>query len=353
MISAVFAMQGVGILLASLVSVVTLAAFKTLIEEDVANVDYVWRICLGFGAVPAVLTIYFRLTMSESPRYTAHVLHDAEAANAAVKSALTTGGEVEEHHKTGKETLGSWKDFSTHFGQWRNLKVLLGCSISWFVLDVAFYGLNLNQSSVLDSIGWGNQKDATPFEDLWSKALGNLIIACMGTVPGYWPSVFLIDHPKLGRKPIQYMGFAVLTVCMLVLALCFNILPTAAFLAVYTLAMFFFNFGPNTTTFVIPGEVFPTRYRSTGHGISAASGKAGAILASQAFPPLKKVIGIQALLGIFSVFMAIGIYTTSWLPETRGRTLEDLAGEEDNEEDIEEMAQLRDFEDGFVKDTFA
>lgn len=35
----------------------------------------------------------------------------------------------------------------------------------------------------------------------------------------------------------------------------------------------------NTTTFIIPGEVFPTRYRSTAHGISAASGKFGAIIA--------------------------------------------------------------------------
>jgi len=47
----------------------------------------------------------------------------------------------------------------------------------------------------------------------------------------------------------------------------------------YCLANFFQNFGPNSTTFIVPGEVFPTRYRSTGHGISAASGKLGAIVA--------------------------------------------------------------------------
>ena len=51
------------------------------------------------------------------------------------------------------------------------------------------------------------------------------------------------------------------------------------FVFLYCLANFFQNFGPNTTTFVIPGEVFPTRYRSTAHGISAASGKFGAIIA--------------------------------------------------------------------------
>lgn len=60
-----------------------------------------------------------------------------------------------------------------------------------------------------------------------------------------------------------------------------------AFVFLYCLANFFQNFGPNTTTFVIPGEAFPTRYRSTAHGISAASGKLGAIVAQVGFAQLK------------------------------------------------------------------
>ena len=52
-----------------------------------------------------------------------------------------------------------------------------------------------------------------------------------------------------------------------------------AFIVLFCLANFFQNFGPNTTTFIIPGEVFPTRYRATVHGISAACGKIGAIAA--------------------------------------------------------------------------
>jgi PHS family inorganic phosphate transporter-like MFS transporter len=38
------------------------------------------------------------------------------------------------------------------------------------------------------------------------------------------------------------------------------------------------NTGPNSTTYIIPAEVFPTRYRCTAHGISAAFGKFGAVL---------------------------------------------------------------------------
>jgi PHS family inorganic phosphate transporter-like MFS transporter len=56
-----------------------------------------------------------------------------------------------------------------------------------------------------------------------------------------------------------------------------------AFVALFCLANFFSNFGPNVTTFIIPGEIFPTRYRSTGHGIAAACGKLGAIVSQVIF----------------------------------------------------------------------
>ena len=98
----------------------------------------------------------------------------------------------------------------------------------------------------------------------------------------------------------------------------------AIFIIIYITAQFFCNFGPNTTTFIIPGEVFPTRFRSTCHGISAASGKAGAILSAQGFSLLKDVWGVNSLLLIFSGFMVVGFLATFWVPETMGKTLEEL-----------------------------
>jgi PHS family inorganic phosphate transporter-like MFS transporter len=62
---------------------------------------------------------------------------------------------------------------------------------------------------------------------------------------------------------------------------------TKVFVFLYCLTNFFQNFGPNTTTFTIPGGIFPTCYRSTAHGISAASGKLGAIVAQVGFAHLK------------------------------------------------------------------
>lgn len=39
-------------------------------------------------------------------------------------------------------------------GRWKNAKILLGTSVAWFALDVGFYGTNLNQSTILESIGF-------------------------------------------------------------------------------------------------------------------------------------------------------------------------------------------------------
>ena len=94
--------------------------------------------------------------------------------------------------------------------------------------------------------------------------------------------------------------------------------------------------GPNATTFIVPGECFPTRYRSTSHGISAASGKVGAIVAQTVFGPLRQrgaPAGSTAspwlnhVMEIFALFMLCGCLTTLLIPETKRKTLEELAGE--------------------------
>jgi PHS family inorganic phosphate transporter-like MFS transporter len=94
--------------------------------------------------------------------------------------------------------------------------------------------------------------------------------------------------------------------------------------------------GPNATTFIVPGECFPTRYRSTSHGISAASGKIGSIIAQAAIAPLRvrgatKTVSspwLNHVLQIYAAFMFAGIFTTLCIPETKRISLEVLAGED-------------------------
>jgi len=85
---------------------------------------------------------------------------------------------------------------------------------------------------------------------------------------------------------------------------------------------FFFNFGPNSTTFIIPAEAFPTRVRGFAHGVSAATGKVGAILSTLLFNYLSgpKIIGLANVLWIFFGCNILGaIITYFWIPETKWR----------------------------------
>ena len=82
----------------------------------------------------------------------------------------------------------------------------------------------------------------------------------------------------------------------------------------------FFNFGPNATTFIVPGEVYPSRVRGTAHGVSAATGKVGAILSGVLFNYLSsEKIGVANTLWIFFACNVLGaIMTFFFVKETKG-----------------------------------
>ncbi|KAF8937331.1 major facilitator superfamily domain-containing protein [Dissophora ornata] len=339
LMSIIFSMQGIGNLMASVVTLIVLAIFKDAIISDVDNLDIVWRICIGVGCIPAVSTIYLRLTMPESPRYAMDVENDVEKANLAVARATatnvgntTSAADIVANQTAVAEAKAKRnhnRTFIDYFSRWENLKILIGTSVTWFLLDIAFYGISLNQSYVLNAMGFVG--DGTVFDNLWRTTLGNLTVSCLGFVPGYWFTVFLIE--KMGRKRIQFMGFGMLTILFTILAAAFEPLKKIVplFVAIFTLAQFFFNFGPNTTTFVVPGEVFPTRVRATAHGISAASGKLGAIIATFGFNKLVEIGGpagkhafLPQTLGIFAGVMGLGFICTFLIPETKGMSLEEI-----------------------------
>lgn len=65
----VFASIGLGAITSSIVYLILLAAFKSSIEHDINHLEWVWRLLLGIGIIPAALTLYARLTMRESKPY--------------------------------------------------------------------------------------------------------------------------------------------------------------------------------------------------------------------------------------------------------------------------------------------
>jgi PHS family inorganic phosphate transporter-like MFS transporter len=105
------------------------------------------------------------------------------------------------------------------------------------------------------------------------------------------------------------------------------------FKVLYGLILFFSNFGPVTTTFIVPAELFPARFRSTCHGISGAAGNLGATIGlvgilwvshdkkEDGYP---KAIAMTRLSLIVAGVCVMGAVVTYYFtPETMGRSLEE------------------------------
>ncbi|KAL1329691.1 hypothetical protein HN51_046867 [Arachis hypogaea] len=340
-IAAVFAMQGFGILAGGMVAIIVSSIFKGLhpapafqfdhVGSTVPEADYVWRIILMFGALPALATYYWRMKMPETARYTALVAKNAKQAASDMSKVLEVVIEAEEEKIEQQETGGGndFGLFSREFVKRHGLH-LVGTATTWFLLDIAYYSQNLFQKDIFSAIGWiPAAKTMNAIEEVYKIARAQTLIALCSTVPGYWFTVALID--RVGRFSIQLMGFFFMTVFMFALAIPYHHWTLEGnqigFVVMYSLTFFFANFGPNATSFVVPAEIFPARLRSTCHGISAAAGKAGAMVGAFGFVYAENGIGIRNTLIIMAVVNVCGFFFTFLVPESKGKSLEEMSGE--------------------------
>jgi PHS family inorganic phosphate transporter-like MFS transporter len=282
LIATVFAMQGLGLVLGPLYATVLLASG---VPHDLA-----WRLMLGFGALPALVVGYLRVTMSETPRF-------------AIKQAVSNQADTVQHRLWDRKFL---------------LR-LMGTAGSWFLLDIAFYGNSVSSSLILKAL--------TPHSALLDRVALAGLIFLVAALPGYWVAAATMD--RLGRRLIQVLGFGVMAAAYGVLALVPGVTATPwLFLAIYGLSYFFIEFGPNSTTFVYPAELFPVEVRGTANGISAAAGKFGAFLGAFLFPLILVQLKLPGLMGILAVAAVLGAALTLLvLPEPRGLSLEQASGQ--------------------------
>jgi PHS family inorganic phosphate transporter-like MFS transporter len=69
LILAVFSFIGLGTFSASVVYLILLYGFKNAMTHDIVHLQWVWRLLLGLGLIPAALTLYARLTIRETEPY--------------------------------------------------------------------------------------------------------------------------------------------------------------------------------------------------------------------------------------------------------------------------------------------
>jgi MFS family permease len=204
----------------------------------------VWRTAFGLGCIPLLFMIFYRTVyLRESSVW---------AANRDV------------------DRSGNSARLFIHY--WPRLLATAG---SWFLWDFSFYGNKVFQSQFIAIISPGASLIVTL---LWT------LLNSFCALVGYYFSAALIDNPYFGRLRIQINGFLWVALLFFLSAGLYHPLTSKGgihtFQFIYFLSSFWGQFGPNCTTFLLAGEVYPTEVRTTAHGLSAGIGKLGALWAS-------------------------------------------------------------------------
>jgi MFS transporter, PHS family, inorganic phosphate transporter len=287
MVALVFSMQGVGLVIGPLVAI---GLLKAGISHDMA-----WRIMLALGAVPALAVFWLRRNIRETPRF---LLAQIEAREASRRAALP-------RQPTGIRGV---------LADRRLLRWLAGAGLTWLLFDFVYYG-NTISSPLIDKL-------VSPHASLIGNTTVTLAIFGVAALPGYLLAAFTID--LIGRRLMQAAGFAVMAAAFgglwLVPGATTTLMP---FLLLFGATYFFAEFGPNTTTFVYPSEIFPVRVRTTCHGIAAAAGKTGAFIGTYALTALLPEIGLSRTSALVAGISIMGLLATvTLMPEPKRISLE-------------------------------
>jgi MFS family permease len=254
--------------------------------------------------------------MPESPRFQASVQGQADQA-ARQLAAFSDGVIATPDHPVAASPIPR-VSLRQLLSDRRILTLLAGTAGSWFLFDYAYYGNTLSLPAILN--------DVSPNATLITKLAWSLGVFAVFAVPGYLLAFTKMD--RIGHRRLQLIGFSVMAACFLALGAIPQLTNVVApFLVIFGLSYFFIEFGPNTTTFVLPSELFPVSMRTTGHGISAGIGKLGAFIGVFVVPWLQTSIGLRGLLLVASGSAVAGYLLTLVLPEPARRSLEELSGE--------------------------
>ncbi|KIW62084.1 hypothetical protein PV05_02135 [Exophiala xenobiotica] len=375
MMATVFFMQPLGQIAGNLISLIVVSISRSSNSDDVVrSVDQMWRWIIGLGVVPGVVALIFRFAIPETPRFLLDIEDDPvkaefDATQLFGESSMSSELEsnmwcdsleesnlsnrsVDEHSEASPSwtiapapltTLNSsWHlsiaDIKQYFWIEGNWKTLAATSMCWLLLDFGYYGIGLSSPQFLAKT-WGSlnisgpsppwmtndKPDANVYDMFLNSSLHALVILNVGSFAG--GLLMITTASRLNRVSLQKYGFLVLAALFIALGTVFITIHQEGALAItlYVIGQLAFNFGPNSTTYIIPAELFPTRYRATCHGISAAAGKLGSILV-QIFSAYYKFTSTGdnqtkrygTILVIFSAAMFLGaIITHFWIPEVQ------------------------------------
>ncbi|KAG0521011.1 hypothetical protein BDA96_08G124300 [Sorghum bicolor] len=286
-----------------------------------------WRVMFAAGVVPTVFLAAGVLTMPESPRWLAMKGRVAEA-KAVLDRTSDTPAEAEQRLLEIQDVVtnsssggggGAWKEVATKAGVRRVLGMVL--TLQFFQQASGIDSVVLYGPRVLAMAGVTSNTLLLSLNVLFGVAKAGSILVAMA----------LAD--RVGRRPLLLVSTGGMTAALLVLGSLFAAFAGAkddaavAAVSVAAVVAFVvaFSVGLGPLAWVYSSEILPLRLRGQGAGLGTAMNRIMSGVVTMTFISLYQGI---TMAGAFYLYAAIAaasfVFVYACLPETRGRSLEDM-----------------------------
>ncbi|MEO6848903.1 MAG: MFS transporter [Chthoniobacterales bacterium] len=319
-----FGFQAVGALAGTLLGFLILKTDESVID---------WRLMYAVAIIPAVIVIFGRFFITQSGQWLVSQGRMLEAeleterllrrspvypTKVVLKAPDPDPSDAE---------LPKKNRFLKLFTKKKNRRATILAAVPWFLQDISTYGIGIFTPIIIStSIGVTNHHARNLAEIIHADMRGAEGAAMIDVllVVGIAAAVLLAD--RLGRISLQITGFIGCAIGLFLAALSTYYVGIPSMLLIYAgfmLFNFMTNMGPNSMTYLLAGEVFPTKVRGIGAGFAASFAKIGAVLTAFLFPILLKDLGTATLLYALVVTSLLGaLITWRFQVETRGINLE-------------------------------
>lgn len=164
------------------------------------------------------------------------------------------------------------------------------------------------------------------FENAGAEGGGMMQTVIMGVVNIIFTLVAIFTVDRFGRKPLLIIGSIGMAVGAFAVAIC-DSLAVKGFVPVFSIivysAFFMMSWGP--ICWVLIAEIFPNTIRGQAVAVAVAFQWIFNYIVSSTFPALYDFSPMFAY-GIYGLICVISaIFVWRWVPETKGKTLEDMS----------------------------
>ncbi|PSL23307.1 sugar porter family MFS transporter [Chitinophaga ginsengisoli] len=276
--------------------------------------DSSWRLMLGVQAVPAGLFLVLLKWVPESPRWLLIKGLREPAAIATLKVINPEGYQadidtIRQSQQAPASTVQSEKLFKAKY----NTPVMLAVLFAMF-----------NQVSGINAIIYY----APRIFEMSGLGAGSSLLSTVGI--GIVNFIFTLTAirfiDRIGRRQLMLIGTVGLIATLGLVAVSFYMhtggIAVVSYLLIY---IAFFAFSQGAVIWVFISEIFPNQVRAKGQTLGSFTHWIMAAVIAFTFPYLASRIGGGHIFLFFCVMMVLQlVFVLRWMPETKGRTLEEI-----------------------------